>query len=37
MLYSAVGNAEEAGRLRALAREFALARKMERVRELGKR
>ena len=35
--YSAVGNAEEAGRLRALAREFALARKMERVRELGKR
>ena len=35
--YGAVGNAEEANRQRALARAFALSKKMERVRELGKR
>ena len=32
--YGAVGNAEEANRQRALARAFALSKKMERVREL---
>ena len=35
--YGAVGNAEEANRQRALARAFALSKKMERVRELGGR
>ena len=35
--YGAVGNAEEASRQRALARAFALSKKMERVRELGGR